>query len=43
VAPHHHRLEAHDMAVHTTWPEEMLEGIGVKVTAANDDVSGNHG
>ena len=34
-------LEEHDMAVHTTWPREMLEGIEAKAAAANDDGSGD--
>ena len=28
-------LEAHDMAVHTTWPKEMLAGIEAKLAAAD--------
>jgi tetratricopeptide (TPR) repeat protein len=33
-------LEAHDMAVHTTWPEEMLAGIEAKLAPADDDPDG---
>jgi tetratricopeptide (TPR) repeat protein len=34
-------LEAHDMAVHTTWPKEMLAGIEAKLAAADTDASGS--
>jgi tetratricopeptide (TPR) repeat protein len=30
-------LEEHDMAVHTTWPKEMLEGLEAKLAAADTD------
>jgi hypothetical protein len=33
-------LEAHDMAVHTTWPKEMLEGIEAKLAATDTDAGG---
>jgi tetratricopeptide (TPR) repeat protein len=33
-------LEAHDDAVHTTWPKEMLEGIEAKLAAAESDAEG---
>ena len=33
-------LEAHDDTVHTTWPKEMLEGIEVKLAAAEADAEG---
>src|SRR5260370_27559891 len=33
-------LEAHDMTAHTTWPKEMLEGIEVKLAAADTDAGG---
>jgi tetratricopeptide (TPR) repeat protein len=34
-------LEAHDMAVHTTWPKEMLAGIEAKLAPADTDASGS--
>ena len=36
-------LEEHDDAVHTAWPQEMLEGIEAKLAAADADVSGDNG
>jgi len=36
-------LEAHDDAVHTAWPKEMLEGIEAKIAAADAGVSRHDG
>ena len=36
-------LEAHNDAVHTTWPKEMLEGIEAKLVAAEADAEGAGG
>jgi len=33
-------LEARDMAVHTTWPKEVLEGIEAKLAATDTDTGG---
>jgi predicted Zn-dependent protease len=36
-------LEAHDDAVHTAWPKEMLEGMQAKIAAADTDISRDDG
>jgi hypothetical protein len=36
-------LQAHNDAVHTTWPKEMLEGIEAKLVAAEADAEGAGG
>ncbi len=36
-------LEAHDDAVHTAWPKEMLKGIEAKIAAADAGVSRHDG
>jgi tetratricopeptide (TPR) repeat protein len=36
-------LEAHDDAVHTIWPKEMLEGIEAKLASADADPEGTGG
>jgi tetratricopeptide (TPR) repeat protein len=33
-------LDAHDMAVHTTWPKEMLDAIEAKLASADDGAGG---